>query len=663
VAPRSTVKRRKRRALAVRVRALRRLPARLARPIPLALALCLGSAADAGPAQAQTAAPTRTTALNLHPGYAQTVWPAGHRDSGNTDYVPVVMSRDNRIRRRLLAGHPIFWPPLSGPRGQFYVTSGKGPGHSNLHAFDSDGELLWKAAPQRSLDDLDSFAIINAPVVDRDGDIYVGDRNQLWALRPNGAVKWVAALEPYGVDWGFMTVVISGQGTVGGVSTNGKVIFFRTRDGELAVPVLDLPGGQGPPAEDSPPGSLWKGLMDPAIRPFVFNLIQGWEMEVANTPALHPETGRIYVTAAGIAPGTGLLYGIDVRADGLEIAFQTEMGGGSGTSPAISHDGEQVYALDEAGHMVAVNAHTGAKIWETSAGGGGSASPSVGPDGTIYSAHQDHLLAFRSDGSLAWRRDFGAFCGAHIPTLDGFWSWIFSEPVAFANSLFTLAEREGWLNVVCGYHIELMPSRSQRTRVPLPRKSFVVAIDLEDGAPIDPPLPIPETSEGFITPTLDGNTFVTLSGAITSIFYHMLNPWLPERLEVPREPEAGLLLLEPRSRVELAREGLRWLRGRNAAALAALGSETPGDARLTLRRVALQRKATRALLRRMADGGGVDAARLQRRLGLLAEVEALQAGVAAALAPESNPAGASPTAWTSALEQAGAALDELEASL
>jgi len=600
------------------------------------------------------------TAFDLHPGYAQTVWPAGHRDSGNTDSVSLVMARESRIAKHLLEGHPIFWPPLAGPEGHYYVTSGKGRGHSNLHAFDGRGNLLWKSKPQETLADLDGFAIINAPVVAADGDVYVGDRNQLWAFRADGRVKWVADLEPLGVDWGFMTVVLSAQGYVGGITTNGKVIFFRPENGDLAMPPIDLPGGPGPAAEDTPPGSLWRDLMDPEIKPFLFDLIQGWEMEVANTPAVHPETGRIYITAAGVEAGTGLLLGIDVDDDQLSIAFAAPMGGGSGTSPAISHDGRHVYALDEAGHMVAVDAETGERLWQTNEGGGGSASPSVGPDGTIYTASRDHLLAFRPDGTRVFSRGYDALCREQIPTLTGFWSWILSEPVAFVDSLFTVAEKEGWLNIVCGYHIEWMPSRSERTLVPLPQKSLVVAIDLSDGAPLGVPLEIPETSEGFITPTLDGSTFVTLSGAITSIFYYMLNPLLPARLEVAHEPRAGLLLLEPVSRVALAREGLNGSRQLAARALVALAGGDADTVRSLLRRGALQRVATRAVLQRAAADGEIDREGLTGQLEKLAAAETLLDGVVGAVASGRGPAAEQSAR---AIARASSLLGEVEASL
>lgn len=486
------------------------------------------------------------TDLNLSPQYMQSMWPSGHRDSSNTDFVPTGLRSDYELDKRLLEGHPIFWAPTIGIDGTSYVVTGAPPGHSHLFAISPAGEVLWSAPPQESLADLDSFAIMNAPAIDAAGDLYVGDRNQLWAFKPNGDVKWVVDLEPHGVDWGFMSVVISRQNYVGGVTTNGKVLFFWSHNGELAAPVLDLPGGKGPAPEDEAPDGLWKGLMDPTLIPFLFNLIQGWELEVANTPALHPETGRLYITAAGKTPDVGILYGIDITDDALAIAFQAPMGGGSGTSPAISHDGESVYAVDGRGRMISIDAHTGKRRWQSKKGGGGSASPSVGSDETIYTPSRDRISAFAQDGSLRWEKSYSDVCQERLPELGGVWGFVLSEPVAFIDSILTVGPRNGWMNIVCGYHLPSILSRSDRTRVPIPRESLFATFSLADGTIVGEPLLLPETSEGFITPLTNGNVAVTTSGAISSIFYHMVNPILPESLEITGPPEAGLLLLKPK---------------------------------------------------------------------------------------------------------------------
>gem|GEM_PF-6344707 len=421
------------------------------------------------------------TNSNLSPQYFDSIWPAGHRDSSNTDFVPIALATSFELYKHLLKGHAIFWPPTVGLDGTSYVVTGAPPGNSHLFAISPDGEVLWSAKPQESLADLDSFAIMNAPTIDAEGDVYVGDRNQLWAFKPNGDVKWVVDLKQYGVDWGFMTVVLSRQRFVGGVTTNGKVLFFWSHNGKLAMPPLDLPGGPGPAPEDEPPESLWKGVMDPDLVPFLFNLIQGWKLEVANTPALHPETGRLYITAAGASPGTGMLYGIDISDDALTIAFQAPMGGGSGTSPAISHDGSAVYAVDELGRMIAVDANTGQRLWQSDEGGGGSASPSIGPDETIYTPFQDGITAYTEDGRVRWKKSYSGLCKERLPDPGGIWSYVLSEPVAFIDSIVTVGMRHGWMNVVCGYHLPKFLSRSDRTRVPIPQESLFVTFDLATG--------------------------------------------------------------------------------------------------------------------------------------------------------------------------------------
>ncbi|MGD8317000.1 MAG: hypothetical protein PVH76_04600, partial [Myxococcales bacterium] len=189
---------------------------------------------------------------------------------------------------------------------------------------------------------------------------------------------------------------------------------------------------------------------------------------------------------------------------------------------------------------------TGRRLWQSAEGGGGSASPTGGPDETIYSPFQDHITAYDKSGQVRWERSFAPLCKERLPEAGGIWSYLLSEPVAFIDSIVTVGMQSGWINVVCGYHLPKILSRSDRTRVPIPQESLFVSFDLTSGNPIGEPVPLPETSEGFLTPLPNGNAIVTTSGAISSIFYYMVNRILPERLQVDGPPQAGLVLLGPR---------------------------------------------------------------------------------------------------------------------
>lgn len=540
-----------------------------------------------------TQAISQSPSQQLYGGqYSNGLWPAGHGDAANTDYTPVRLGRDMQLNKHLLQGHPILWPAVTAGNGQVYVTSGKGPGHSHLHVFNHDGELLWKAAPQETRDDLDSLAVINAPAVDQRNHAYIADANQIWAFYPDGLVKWVSNIEEHGAKMGLVTPILLEDNLVGGFSTNGKLILLDRDSGQLARPVLDI-AGVAPEAEDEAAEGLWQDLMDPAIVHHLHLLMQGWEMTVANTPAIHPTSGRIYITAAGKTADSGLLYGIDVDKDSARIAFATEMGAGSGTSPAVAHDGSAVYVVNGAGKLTAIDAYTGAVRWEAEDRGGGSASPSVGPDGSIYSPFQDQLLALTANGQRKFWHSYNHFCAEQIDTPGGFWSLLFSTPKAFIASLVTVdAANTGWINVVCGYHIKPLSGGSERTKVPLPQKSFVLGIDLDNGKPITKPLLIPETSEGFITPVANGNQFVTASSAIGSIFYHRLNRWLPERFAIKAEPQAGLMLLTPKNRKLQTVENLIWLEDQLQAASDALRGANSQSALRSLRGARTQWLAT-----------------------------------------------------------------------
>ncbi|MBW1685276.1 MAG: PQQ-binding-like beta-propeller repeat protein [Deltaproteobacteria bacterium] len=386
-------------------------------------------------------APSKLTDWGLPFHYAQTGWVTIHRDARNSDFAPYVSTTPNEISWTALDGAATVTAPAQGPEGNLYVTTGQGPGTSHLHAFGRDGNLLWESAPHVGADDLDVGAIGSSPIIDRQGDIYLSDGNQFWAFHPDGSVKWVTDTEALGAGGTMVTAIFTLQGYVGGIPTNGKVMLFHRSDGSLAVPVFDLPGGDGPPSEPAP-GGVWEGgYVDPKHIQTLWEGFLSAEREVANTPAVHPETGRIYITAAAATAGDGVLYGLDIVGGQIQIAFEGPMGGGSGTSPAISPDGAQVYAADGNGIMTAFDATTGVVLWQA-AGAGAAASPAVGPDGTIYSG--DNLGGLTTalvpaDGSVKWSQNYDALADVYLDPVAPSGLIPTGLPVARPNSVISVS--------------------------------------------------------------------------------------------------------------------------------------------------------------------------------------------------------------------------------
>ena len=119
-------------------------------------------------------------------GYLHSSWSTVHADSSNSDHVPLAMTAKVRQRWHLLKGAGIWTPPVVAEDGTVYAVTGEGTGHSHLHAISPEGRFVWQSAPQRSPADLDSLAVISAPVLDEGGDVYIGDSNQFWAFHSDG---------------------------------------------------------------------------------------------------------------------------------------------------------------------------------------------------------------------------------------------------------------------------------------------------------------------------------------------------------------------------------------------------------------------------------------------------------------------------------------------
>lgn len=467
--------------------------------------------------------------------YAQTAWATVHRDSRSSDYAPLSPDANVAVEWTALEGATVLVGPVLGPEGNLYVPTGRGVGTSHLHAFRRDGTLLWEAAPMRDLSDFDYAAVVCAPIVDGDGHVYAADSNQLWSFDAQGRTRWVVDLPAHGVKGFFVTPIFTREGFVGGVSTNGQVAFFHREDGALAIPVIDLPGGPGPDSQEPAPGLWGGGLVAEAFIRELWDLTFGRAMEVANTPAVHPETGRIFLSAAGSTPTEGILYGIDTSMEAATIAFAAPMGKGSGTSPAISPDGRLVYAIDDEGFMVALDTGTGERIWDA-ADTMGQASPSVGPDGTVYSFNgiEGTIVAIDGrTGATKWRREYHEIARRYL------WWAPFLPRVTTVDGIMTVTDNGLWAFLDLNYEI-----RGGERPYPQPRKVVLAQIDTATGDALAQ-IEVRDTSSAFVVPDVDGRMYLSLGAASSSIAYYGVNEKLPWPLRVRRKPVGGIVALAP----------------------------------------------------------------------------------------------------------------------
>jgi outer membrane protein assembly factor BamB len=483
-------------------------------------------------------------------GYLRSSWSTVHADSSNSDHVPLAMTANVSQRWHLLKGAGIWVLPVVAIDGTVYAVTGEGPGHSHLHAISPEGEILWQSAPQQSLADLDSLAVFSAPVLDESGDIYIGDGNQFWAFHPDGKVKWVTELPGLGIQGGFVTGMFV-DGYVGGVSIDGKVMLLHRSSGELAMPVLDLPGADGPLGPPIP-DPLWKNLVDPAIRDQVWEVLRGHRYEITNTPAVHPRTGRIYVIGAGADESEGHFYGIDVVDDRLKLAFVTKVPAGSGTSPGISPGGERLYAMAK-GQLFAIDAESGEKLWSKDVNGQ-DASPSVGPDDTVYVLGGQRLVAVQgASGEIKWGRDYNDFVAQQLPELwTRFGLLEQGEPVGFIDSVASVTPDLMWTTVLGGYSMNLFGRKFTHAA-----KTWLIAIKPQDGSLIAS-YPLPDTSEGGITIGPMGELYLDMLAAIASTSHYAGYQWiLPGEVQMP-EPVGGLVAFEQADLKQHCLAGVSW---------------------------------------------------------------------------------------------------------
>jgi outer membrane protein assembly factor BamB len=261
-------------------------------------------------------------------------------------------------------------------------------------------------------------------------------------------------------------------------------------------------------------------MLDPGLREWAWQLLFGGNMRSANTPAVALETGgRVFVAATSVNAGQGALYALDLQPGptgvDIQLGFATDMGPGSGSSPALSLSAEVVYVSDEDGLFYAINARSGEIAWQVQTQAGAAAA-AVGTDGTLYAlqVQAPALVAISPEGEIRWQSDLDELARKTLPS-----SWLLGDAVAVGNGNPTVLKDSVLVPVLYGYEISLGKP------ILLPVLSSLVAIDLETGKGLHTVLTLEDDSSG-VTAVLPDGTIINSLGAMSSSALGELAPFV-----------------------------------------------------------------------------------------------------------------------------------------
>jgi len=228
-----------------------------------------------------------------------------------------------------------------------------------------------------------------SPVIDEQGVIYVAGFDGLFAVNPNGTMKWhiwpsevilsAAAIDEDGVLY---FGGIWGENFHAVYSDNGTEKWKYPIGYTWASPTVGSDGIIYAPATDN-----WN------IIAFYPNGTVKWSFHanerVFSSPAIGDD-GTVYCTSYG-----SYLYAL--YPDNGTVKWQYNTGGSVRTSPCVADDGT-VYVVSVNGVLHALYPN-GTLKWQ--AGIDGGTSPTIGRDGTIYCGYHA-LYAINPDGSQKW---------------------------------------------------------------------------------------------------------------------------------------------------------------------------------------------------------------------------------------------------------------------
>jgi outer membrane protein assembly factor BamB len=339
------------------------------------------------------------TGCGSSPGYSDIMsgagWRGAHGDAHNSATTDVTGDRTlNAAWSRTLDGRSVASASI-GSDGQVFVVASAAAG-CNLFSYQ------MKTGRQRFCDHVPLQSqrpsrMIATPIVDDADNTYVGDEGFMRSYNEHGQERWW--MQVLGTP---MSAQFTGDGNVLEVTQLGEVTVFDRQNGDRVVPGLRLLGEPDPQTQPNLPWPPNDQGLDACAT-------GAPACPVATSPAMDPKNGRVALTLWRPNAAAASLVGLRYAGGRITTDWRADiLGGGSVTSPALSADGSVVYAADNAGDLMAVDAATGKTRWSYHLGFSPTAL-SVSDNGLIIPAGGDgsHLLALRDGGdhaAPAWDR-------------------------------------------------------------------------------------------------------------------------------------------------------------------------------------------------------------------------------------------------------------------
>lgn len=335
------------------------------------------------------------------PAYLQESWVSIHADCYNSDYSNYDPSREHANHTVLIEGYAsIAGLGMDESRDRIYIARGASAagdieGDANLVAIDTrTRELVWDAGGLTEGGvTLGPCAATSAPIVARNGDIYIADCDHMWAIHPDGSLRWRAPL-PESPSRPYFTAFFVRTGEVGGVTSGGRVDIFDHETGDHldSVTLPQPPEGLGlgdRVLETIVEECIWVDetgdgrILEESVSVTMLEGFFGRTVAVGNTPAavIDPDdeqVTRIFVPGLLDFNDDGEadteLYRIDFDALSRRLTYVEDFdgripsGGGSASSPNVSPDGAVVMIADTADNLHGFDAATGETLWSMEVG-------------------------------------------------------------------------------------------------------------------------------------------------------------------------------------------------------------------------------------------------------------------------------------------------------